>query len=155
MWYNHYAMIITYKKWQKNILISQIILVLFGFMDSIYLTYQKITNNEVACSTSGCNTVINSDYAYLIGVPLAYLGVIYYLTLVIIMFFVLKNKKPYWLKLLTLITISGFFMSGYFVYLQLFEIGSICIYCMFSALTSTLLFIFTQILYWTTKKAAN
>lgn len=148
-------MIYTYKKWQKNLLISQIILVLFGFIDSIYLTYQKITNNEVACSTfGGCNTVINSDYAFLIGIPLAYLGLIYYLSLFFILFFVLKNNKPYWLKLLALATFSGFLMSGYFVYLQLFEIGSICIYCMFSALLSTLLFIFTQIIFWPTKKTA-
>lgn len=146
----------TYKKWQKNLLITQIVLGFIGIVDSIYLTYQKITNNEVACSTfSGCNTVINSDYAYLIGIPLAYLGVIYYSTLLIILVLVLNNTKTYWLNLLMLVTFSGFLMSGYFVYLQLFEIGSICIYCMLSAVLSTLLFIFTQLIYWSTKKAAT
>lgn len=147
-------MLYTYKKWQKNLLVMQIILSFLGFLDSLYLTYQKITNNEVACSTfGGCNTVINSNYAYLIGIPLAYLGLIYYLTLLLVIFFVLINKKTLWLKLLTIITLSGFLMSGYFVYLQFFEIGSICIFCMFSALVSTLLFITTQTLYWSIKKS--
>ncbi len=147
-------MLYTYKKWQKNLLVMQIILIFLGFLDSLYLTYQKITNNEVACSTfGGCNTVINSNYAYLIGIPLAYLGLIYYLTLLLVIFFVLINKKTLWLKLLTIITFSGFLMSGYFVYLQFFEIGSICIFCMFSALVSTLLFITTKTLYWSIKKS--
>lgn len=147
-------MLYTYKKWQKNLLVMQIILSFLGFLDSLYLTYQKITNNEVACSTfGGCNTVINSNYAYLIGIPLAYLGLIYYLTLLLVIFFVLINKKTLWLKLLTIITLSGFLMSGYFVYLQFFEIGSICIFCMFSALVSTLLFITTQTLFWSIKKS--
>lgn len=147
-------MLYIYKKWQKNLLVMQIILSFLGFLDSLYLSYQKITNNEVACSTfGGCNTVINSNYAYLIGIPLAYLGLIYYLTLLLVIFFVLINKKTLWLKLLTIITLSGFLMSGYFVYLQFFEIGSICIFCMFSALVSTLLFITTQTLYWSIKKS--
>ncbi len=147
-------MLYTYKKWQKNLLVMQIILSFLGLLDSLYLSYQKINNNEVACSTfGGCNTVINSNYAYLIGIPLAYLGLIYYLTLLLVIFFVLINKKTLWLKLLTIITLSGFLMSGYFVYLQFFEIGSICIFCMFSALVSTLLFITTQTLYWSIKKS--
>jgi uncharacterized membrane protein len=144
-----------YKSWQKKILFTLATLAGLGFIDSTYLTYEKLTGSEVACTIlAGCNTVINSEFASLFGLPLAYLGLLYYIFLAILINFTIKNNKIYWLQILTLTTLSGFFMSGYFVYLQLFEIGSICIYCMASALTSTLLFILTSIIYFTKKRAA-
>ncbi len=149
-------MIYLYKKWQKNTILLLFILALLGLADSFYLTWQKLNNQEVACSTfGGCNTVINSVYASLFGIPLAYLGLLYYLTIFILLVLITKNKKSWWLSLLGLSTLSGFFLSGYFVYLQIWEIGSICMYCMLSALTSTLLFIFTNLIYWSIKKAAK
>lgn len=141
-----------YKNWQKKINYTLLLIAIIGLFDSIYLSYEKLTNSLVACSIlAGCNTVINSDYAYLIGIPLAYLGIIYYLTMITILTLVIKNKRTIWLPILMSITLSGFLMSGYFVYLQFFEIGAICIYCMLSAITSTLIFFGSAIIYLTKK----
>lgn len=145
-----------YTAFQKKIYLTLVGLAIIGFFDSAYLSYEKITGSEVACSVlAGCNTVINSEFATLFNIPLAYLGLLYYIFLFILILLTIQNKKTYWLSLLALVTLSGFFMSGYFVYLQFFEIYAICIYCMLSALTSILLFILSSIIYLTRKKAAT
>ncbi len=143
---------ITFKKWQEIVINFLILISIIGLFDSLYLSYSKIFGQTVNCTIlSGCHTVLQSYYANLLGIPLAYLGLIYYLFTLIIIILVKKNKNQQWLKLLLLTALSGFLMSGYFVYLQFFEIMSICIYCMLSALTSTLLFIFTSVIFLTSK----
>lgn len=118
-----------------------------GVADTSYLTVQHYLGESVTCSLDshgifgGCSVVTSSKYSVVLGVPLAATGLMYYfLVLVLAAFYVADGKRKF-LKALAVVTGIGFLGSLYFVYLQLFVLDAICIYCMVSALASTILFI--------------
>lgn len=113
-----------------------------GFIDAAYLTTQHFLGAPVACSIlKGCEQVTTSQYATILGIPVALLGAFYYLAILILSVAYLDSRKPSILKLMVCLTPLGFLASLYFVYLQIFIIKAICLYCMVSATTSTLIFI--------------
>jgi dihydroorotate dehydrogenase subfamily 2 len=81
------------------------------------------------------------------GIPLALFGVVYYASVFLSALYFYTTAKRSALYIVIVFTPLGFFASLYFVYLQLVVIGAICFYCMISALTSTLLFLITQLVY--------
>src|SRR3989338_8628205 len=114
----------------------------FGFADATYLTTKHFLGAPVACSIlKGCEQVTTSPYSLIFSIPVALLGSVYYLTILILSVIYLDSRKPSVLKLLAHLTPFGFLASLYFVYLQIFVIKAICLYCMVSADTSTVLFI--------------
>lgn len=90
---------------------------------------------------SGSLEVITSSWAYVGSIPLATLGMFYYMTAILMAVWWLDTRHPLIVKILTPITATGVVASAYFVYLQLGVIGSICPFCMISAAGSTMLFI--------------
>ena len=55
---------------------------LFGFFDALYLSYEHYTNQLPPCALGAvfdCGHVLRSEYAVILGIPLAVIGVIYYL----------------------------------------------------------------------------
>jgi len=139
-----------FKTWHRVLLVIVLLVTIIGILDSGYLSFAESTHTEVACSiTGGCSDVLNSAYAKIFGLPLAYLGVLFYVGMFILSICALTNKYKLGLKLLTLGGLTGFLMSLYFVYIQLFEIYYICQYCMLSAISSTLIFILTTVVYFT------
>lgn len=114
-----------------------------GFADATYLAAKHFLGTPVACSLlEGCEQVTSSPYAVIFGVPVALLGAFYYLAILILTVAYLDSRKLRLLKLASYLTWFGFSASLYFVYLQIFVIKAICLYCVVSAFTSTLLFIF-------------
>jgi len=112
-----------------------------GAADAGYLTIKHYNGTPLACGiTSGCERVTASVYSKLMGVPVSLLGVMYYLLIAGLAGASLyaKDKTP--LILASVFTAVGLLMSAWFVYLQLAVIKSICMYCMLSAGTSTMLF---------------
>ena len=130
-------------KISNNLLAIIFLIVSFvGFLDATYLTIEHYRGVIPPCTIlAGCGNVTTSKFALIAGVPVALLGAIYYLSIFILSVLYLDCKKKSFLQLTAKLTIIGFLASAYFVYLQLFVIGYICLYCMFSAATSTLLFI--------------
>lgn len=111
-------------------------------MDATYLTAVHYKGAELGCTTWGsCNAVTTSKYAVIFGIPMALLGAFYYLGILILALIHIDTRRILPLKLISLGTAFGFIFSIFLVYLQLFVIHEICIYCMFSAGTSTILFI--------------
>lgn len=113
-----------------------------GFVDSTYLTVTHFLGATVPCSiVHGCEKVLSSQYSSIFGIPVALLGAFYYLTILVLAVIYFDSRKTSVLKLLACLTPFGFLASLIFVYLQIFVIGAICLYCMVSATTSTILFI--------------
>ncbi len=88
----------------------------------------------------GSIEVITSQWAYVLGIPLATLGGFYYLTTIGLALWWFDTRHPLIIKILTPITASGVAFSAYFVYLQLGVIGEICPFCMVSAAATVILF---------------
>ncbi len=125
----------------KWIVVAFIVISLIGFADAAYLTAKHYLGTPLPCViTAGCETVTTSQYATMAGIPVALLGAIYYLAILILSAYALAiNSKL--IKLAAYLTPIGFLASIYFIALQLFVIKALCIYCLVSAATSTLLFI--------------
>ncbi len=114
-----------------------------GLTDALYLSVERLKGQAVICNIiQGCNKVTSSTYSTLLHVPVAYLGVIYYFFIFLLALWFLATDNHTSLTLAAGMTVVGLLASAWFVYLQIFVIKAICLYCILSATTSTLLFIF-------------
>lgn len=121
-----------------------------GLTDAAYLTITHYTNTLVPCSFSkGCETVLRSSYSELFGIPVAALGVVFYLVMLIASVFFVTNKKYHWA--LSVWGLIGFGSTVYLFYIQAVVLHAFCQYCLLSAATSTLTFIITAVLYYMNK----
>lgn len=127
-----------------NTLLAAFLVVAFiGFADAAYLTAKHYMSAIPPCSlVNGCETVLTSPYATITGnIPIALVGAVYYIILVISGVIYLDTKNIAILKGAAYFTAIGFLTSLVLVVLQLFVIRALCLYCLASAITSTLLFI--------------
>lgn len=118
-----------------------------GFLDASYLTIKHYLGTPINCSLlNGCDTVTTSAYSMVVGLPVALFGVLYYLAVFVLTMLYVDTGRANLFFTAALITPLGFFASLWFVYLQIFVIHSLCLYCLLSAFISTLLFIFGVIM---------
>jgi uncharacterized membrane protein len=124
--------------------IASIILAIIGTGVALYLAWAKLTNAEIACieGFSNCDLVNESIYAYIAGVPVAYLGLLGYLGILGALVF--ENRLPFLVKRGKLIvfglTLFGFLFSAYLTAIEAFVLHEWCQWCVISAITMTLLF---------------
>ncbi|MGB8637408.1 MAG: vitamin K epoxide reductase family protein [Pseudolabrys sp.] len=116
-------------------------LTLIGISDAMYVAYGSYRGTQLWCPIlDGCNTVVNSPYSRVLGMPMSYFGFIYYLFM-----FGLAARLAYepvskGLRFrVVLYAALGAVSSAYFIYLQLGLIQAICSYCIISAIISFLL----------------
>lgn len=125
-----------------------ILLAIVGLGVSTYLTVEHLRGSLPNCSiTGGCESVLTSKYATIGPVPTASFGVVYYLVIIISGALYLDVGNILIMRLVGWLMVAGFVVSLYLVYLQLWVIGAICLYCMTSALVSTLLFIIDLVIW--------
>ena len=117
-------------------------LAFLGFVDAIYLTMDHYLNLPVPCSiVKGCEKVLSSQYSVMAGIPTSFFGVAYYLVIFVVFVLYLDTRKTQLVYFGSFLTAVGFLASIYFVFLQVFILKAVCLYCLFSASTSTLLFV--------------
>ncbi|MFH1769160.1 MAG: vitamin K epoxide reductase family protein [Parcubacteria group bacterium] len=118
-----------------------LVLVSFGgILDAGYLTMQHYIGFSLSCSVlEGCNVVTQSSYSVVFGIPLALAGLIYYIVAFFFAVGYARHGSPNVLYLLYILTMVGFVFSLILVYLQLFVIDAVCIYCMMSVVSTTVL----------------
>ena len=91
-----------------------------------YLTWAHYSNATVVCVRGGgCETVQQSSYAEIAGVPVALLGLLFYSAVTALIASDSGNAR---LGAATLACI-GVLFSGYLLVLQLFVIHALCIWC--------------------------
>lgn len=130
----------------KWVTVGWLVFSFIGFLDSTYLTIQHYRGALIGCSIlSNCEEVTTSEYSVIAGIPLALLGALYYLTIFLLTIAYFDTKHSRILTVIPLLTILGFVASLILVYLQVFVIHALCLYCLMSALTSTGLFILAMI----------
>jgi uncharacterized membrane protein len=119
------------------------VLVVVGLAVSGYLTYVEATQTLAICGPVGnCNLVQASPYAKLAGVPVAVLGLLGYLAIGVLWALAefgegrLAELAP--LGLLGIATFGTAF-SAYLTFLEPFVIKAVCMWCITSAVTITLI----------------
>ncbi len=126
----------------KKLVFIFLLVAFLGFLDATYLTIEHFRGVAPPCTIlEGCEQVTTSKYAVVLGVPVALAGSFYYLAVFVLSVLYLQTGKFGFFKLATLATVFGFLFSLWFLYLQLFVIDAICVYCIFSFLTSTALLV--------------
>jgi uncharacterized membrane protein len=125
----------------KSIVLAFLIVSVVGFLDATYLTAKHYLGEVPTCSIlEGCEKVLISSYATLGGVPVALPGAVYYLVIFLSLVAYLDTPRRSILRFTAYLTFFGFLASLGFIYLQLFVLRAICLYCMASAASSIVLF---------------
>jgi uncharacterized membrane protein len=117
-----------------------------GLLDSLYLSWVKLSHTEVYCGgSSNCETVNSSVYSEFAGIPIAYLGVGAYL--VVLALLLLEGRGGFWKENSSLlifgISLAGVLYSAYLTYIEIAVLRAICPYCVVFAITLVLLLIVT------------
>lgn len=120
-----------------------IVLAVIGFIDAAYLSMNALNSTPLVCDIQGldkCNAVAESSYSRFMGIPLAVYGLGFYALAIVLIGYLFVRPSRLAAKLLLLVTTLGAAASVYFLYVQVYLIDAICIYCLGSALASFLLF---------------
>lgn len=122
---------------RETLIYSIASLAVLGLIDSLYLASHAITDTSLFCDIGagldGCNQVAQSPYSRPFGVPLAYLGVLFYALLLLASYFAFWKHHRYLHKALLAIAFVGAVFSIVFLYIQFALIKALCIYCIVSA----------------------
>lgn len=110
---------------------AQVLLALLGLVVAGYLAWEKAHGRTPTCVIGGhaCGTVQSSKWAVFLGVPLPYIGLGGYLTLMGAA--LLPGDRGRTLGMLAAIVGTAF--SAWLTYLELFVIHAICPWCVASA----------------------
>lgn len=118
--------------------VYSLILGFFGFLLATYLTILHYKNIIPPCSISGgCEKVLTSQYASVGPVPVALLGSIFYLAVMILCALILTNYTKLWAELFYGVASIGFLVSVFLILVQAYLIHAFCQYCLTSEAIST------------------
>ncbi len=109
-----------------------------GLADTMYLSYFAYLNAVPGCAIGGCEVVLTSAYSKFFGVPLAYIGLVYYVYMLALAILLTMDEHSKTLARAALAySAVGVLFSIYFeFYIQGTLIGAYCMYCAISALTT-------------------
>ena len=119
---------------------------LAGLALATYLSLEHVTGGAPACAVSGgCGDVTSGEYAVLLGVPVAFIGVAGYGALLLgTLAYLGLDSPPNSLAYALLgMALLGEGLTAYFVYTQAFRIHAYCAYCLASAAIMTSAFVLT------------
>jgi uncharacterized membrane protein len=130
--------------------LTTFLVALAGLGVSTYLTIAHFTQATLAgcAETAGlvdCTKVTTSAQSYVFGIPVAVLGLAFYLFMVAIMSpwaWRATRREIYLARIAALIAGMGFVL--YLLYAELFIIGSICLYCTSVHALTFILFLLTM-----------
>jgi uncharacterized membrane protein len=133
------------------------VLALVGLLVAIHLSLNELNiSNNLAClgGGSGCDTVNQSEYVDMFGIPIGVIGVLGYTVILTITLGWMTKRLVHTIPVgLILIGLSsfGFLFSLFLTYLELFKIEAICTWCVVSAVLMTAIFVLS-LLAWPAEK---
>ena len=122
------------------------VLALIGALDSTYLLLEKLGFiGALACGiTHGCDTVNTSVFSTFLGMPVAGIGLLGYLAVLII---ALVGVQPRWADearpdvMLAVISGLGLLFSLYLTYAEVFIVRALCQWCLLSQVAILTIFV--------------
>ena len=105
-----------------------LILSLIALTFSIVISFTKVS--ALCLPGEGCDTVLNSKYAEILGIKFSTLGTIAFTFLVILTFSYMVKQKLWKKKLINIGIVFGSLIAIYFLYLQQFILQAYCKYCL-------------------------
>lgn len=123
----------TFPRWVPT---TSLVLCVLGLLDSAYLTYEHFTSSAtLACSDTGainCLKVTTSSYATIAGVPVAVLGLVFFVVMTALCLpAAWRSPSPGVHRARLGASVVGLLMVFYLVYVELFRLDAICLWCTF------------------------
>lgn len=122
---------------------SMTMLTMGGIGVSAYLMWgYTVPGASLACGgSSGCETVKNSIYANLMGIPLPIAGLaVFSIILALLALQRQRSNDSYIVLAIFGLSLTGTLYSAYLTYLEFFVIYAVCRWCITSAIIMTVLF---------------
>jgi uncharacterized membrane protein/thiol-disulfide isomerase/thioredoxin len=121
------------------------VLALAGLGIALYLSFIEVSGAEAVCGPVGdCNTVQQSPYAHLLGVPVGVLGALGYVAIGLLWALAVRGRgvwRERGVAGLWAASFTGVLFSIYLTFLEPFVIGATCMWCVGSAVVMTLLLV--------------
>ncbi len=119
-----------------------IILALLGIFVSGYLSWSHFSGEAVYCGgASSCELVNSSRFAYLGNIPVALLGLIGYIIILVLSLIPLKEDRQ-WPEVLRFgVALIGVMFQWYLFYIEAAVLHAFCYWCIASQIFITLIFI--------------
>ena len=119
---------------------------LLGLLTSAYLTYEHYTGSTtLACPASGavdCAKVTSSAWSTILGVPVAPLGLVFFVVMLVLCRPSLLRRRSVALDVARLGFCGiGLLMALYLLWAELFQIHAICLWCTGVHILTFLLFV--------------
>lgn len=115
----------------RRVPLLSLLLSIAGLLTSAYLTYTHFDATALVCSADSvidCETVTTSEQSELFGIPVAFLGLAFFVFLTVICLpFAWRIDALRWVRLGA--AGVGVLMVVYLVAAELFIIGKICLWC--------------------------
>jgi uncharacterized membrane protein len=135
-------------------LVLAAVLAALGAAIAAYLTVTHYGDQPIACNGLGdCEYVNSSEYAKLLGAPVALVGVGAYATMLLASVGALLRREPSLLLVAWGVALASFAFSMYLTYIELRVLEAICVYCVASASVATALFVVLSAAVWTARDA--
>ncbi|MBI2780208.1 MAG: hypothetical protein HYX55_00235 [Chloroflexi bacterium] len=106
------------------------VLDVIGLGIAVYLSVVELNGGVPICGPiKGCEEVARSEYSRIAGIPVAVFGVV--LSLVLLSLAVAWWRTDLYVLLLAHygLSLAGVIFEAYFIYLQVFVIGAVCVWC--------------------------
>lgn len=125
----------------------KLLIVFFGlaFLSALVLVSTPVS--EVCNPDEGCSVVNHSEHAESFGIKNSIIGLVSFGFMLILIGWHLAYPANYKKNLVNYLTVFGSIFGAYFIYLQAFELGAFCKYCM-TADTSILISLIIVLLKW-------
>jgi uncharacterized membrane protein len=131
-------------RWQP---ITSLVLSIAGLAVSIYLTLTHFSSAvTLSCPAGGgvinCEKVTSSPQSYVFGIPVAVLGLAYFIPMLVLCLPVAWRSLNRWIHLARLaLSVAGVGMIIYLISAELFTIKAICLWCTSVHVITFLLFV--------------
>lgn len=128
----------------QTLSITLLILSGIGIGITAYLALSASFSASIACPlNTNCDAVLASTYSSILGIPLAFFGLAYYITLFAVSISYFKTRTSRTLNKLNTFLTLGLSFYLFLFYIQAFVLRAFCIYCLASAIVTIALFIIT------------
>jgi uncharacterized membrane protein len=116
------------------VVVSSLVLCVLGLLDAAYLTFEHYTaSSTLACADNGainCLKVTTSSYAKVLGVPVALLGLLFFVAMTVLCLPQMwRSAQPLVHRLRLAAVVVGMLSVLYLLWAELFKIDAICLFC--------------------------
>ena len=119
----------------RTVMIS--LLAFTGMVDALYLSIKRNAGPIPCHVTHGCTDVLTSKYSEIGGVPLSWIGLVFYITILSLAVFKMfedpEAPLSFPLSAIFYLTGTGLVISAMLVGVQAFILKAFCEYCLLSA----------------------